>query len=410
MPLWWGMTRTTLLITPARPYNASPTVNVLDSAVITHVTVYNSSAVNFAGVANDIVALDNSTINLNGGIVGVTTAWENSTFNISDGKFDLFETQRSLGLLGTPTVNVSGGTIRSLGITGTAIEFDTPLPVDNVVNISGGTVSYLSAIGSTSKIFVSGGVIDGYLDLRDRSTVSISGGQINGLIELNQFVAGPNALPYSENTVNLYGSSLRLLNPVPFSQSGVSGTHYNLFGTLLDGSELDGVSVRVVQGGIVNLFGGASQGDPLLPTTTKGDVFTFTDAPSGAWFDPPTTGSFTYAMTGGDAFTGIKGFPTGFSSAFTVTVNGARLGTFSSGQSLNFADFGFAGGVSSFTLSGITPEVETGNPTGFPLQLTFSKGFSSFTMQGTAAAPEPGSVALFAVGLALGASALRRRR
>ena len=81
---------------------------------------------------------------------------------------------------------------------------------------------------------------------------------------------------------------------------------------------------------------------------------------------------------------------------------------------VNFADFGFAGGVSGFTVSGINPNVDGGDATAFPIKLGFSSAFASFTMTGVGsggltAAPEPGTFALLTFG-GLALALVRRKR
>jgi hypothetical protein len=125
---------------------------------------------------------------------------------------------------------------------------------------------------------------------------------------------------------------------------------------------------------------------PLLPTSSTGGTFVFNAAPSRQWFDPPATDGYFYEMTGGSLFTSILGFPTGFTSPFEVYSGGSYLGSFSPGDTLSFS----GGGVSSFTIKGIDPTVDSGDPLAFPLQLEFNTPTADFTM--TALPPTTGTV------------------
>lgn len=159
---------------------------------------------------------------------------------------------------------------------------------------------------------------------------------------------------------------------------------------------------------------GATQGNPILPDITTPGLFTFTNVPSGRWFDPPIVSGFTYTMTGGSLFSSILDFPTGFAGPFTVDVGGTILGSFGPGQSVDFSGFA-GGGVSSFRVTGITPPVDAANPLAFPLQIAFTTPTASFTMQAInpqqTEIPEPGTLALLLVGgLTTGAGFRRPRR
>lgn len=146
--------------------------------------------------------------------------------------------------------------------------------------------------------------------------------------------------------------------------------------------------------------------DPELdPCRTGEPRFCFRDVRSGAWVDPPVTDGFLFETTDGSFFTDILNFPGGFGAAFGVHVNGALVGEFLAGESFNFESIE-AGGVSSFEIRNIVPNVEIGDPLAFPLQLAFSEDASSFTMtpinviDEPNAVPEPTSLALFGISLA----------
>jgi hypothetical protein len=103
----------------------------------------------------------------------------------------------------------------------------------------------------------------------------------------------------------------------------------------------------------------------------------FNAAPSGKYFDPAVAFGFRYTMTGPAKFTHIQDFPVGLSDAFTVSTADGVLGTFAPGQSVDFTTLA-GGGVSSFTVSGITPHADADPAVGFPLQLTFDNPTADF--------------------------------
>jgi len=125
---------------------------------------------------------------------------------------------------------------------------------------------------------------------------------------------------------------------------------------------------------------GFAQSFPILPSNTGGAPFQFTNVPSASWFDPPAVSAFEYIAEPETLFAGILDFPTGFSDVFTVTVEGAVLGQFGPGESVDFQSFP-GGGVSAFLVSGIEPLVDAEDPQAFPLKLAFTADFGSFRMR-----------------------------
>ena len=115
---------------------------------------------------------------------------------------------------------------------------------------------------------------------------------------------------------------------------------------------------------------GLTQHDPILPSSAGGSVYRFEDVESGMWFDPPFVPAIEYSMTSGVLFTNIVDFPSGFAGPFTVTVGDIELGSFGPGDNVDFSGFA-SGGVEQFTVSGITPLVDSADPQAFPLQIAF---------------------------------------
>lgn len=134
----------------------------------------------------------------------------------------------------------------------------------------------------------------------------------------------------------------------------------------------------------------SSQFEPILPNPGNivDGVFIFTEVPSLAWSDPFLASAYSYTMdTPGSLFTEIADFPIGFDNPFTVSVGDTILGNFEPGDNLIFPD----GGVTSFTISGITPPGLSDDPTAFPIQLGFNTPTASFT-QKALLVPEPGII------------------
>ena len=124
---------------------------------------------------------------------------------------------------------------------------------------------------------------------------------------------------------------------------------------------------------------GSSQLNPAAPTTSASHQWGFTGGTSGQYFGPPAAYGLRYAMTGVGAskFTAIQDFPVGFSDAFTVSVGDRVLGTFAPGQKVDFTAL-TGGGVSAFTLTGITPQADPDPALGFPLRLAFDTATADF--------------------------------
>ncbi len=158
---------------------------------------------------------------------------------------------------------------------------------------------------------------------------------------------------------------------------------------------------------------GAGPLTPVLPTgqtlNLDGSVsWQFANGASicvtGCWIDPPSSNSFTYAVSGAGLFTSIEDFPTGYLQDFEVFVDAASLGTFGPEDSVDFTGFP-GGGVTSFRVAGISPAVDAENPLGFPLKVALDSASTPFSMTSAPPAPAPFSSPigrLIFVGLLLG--------
>jgi hypothetical protein len=147
---------------------------------------------------------------------------------------------------------------------------------------------------------------------------------------------------------------------------------------------------------------GSDEEHPILPGGGGGGgAFLFEAVPGdGRWFDPPPAIGYVYETDGASHFVQV-GLPVGVADAdglYTVSdgVNGSAVvaaGGF----------YAFATPVESFTVAGIDPAVDGGDPLAFPTFLQFDQSTVSFTMTPI---PEPAALSL----LLLGGIALLRRR
>jgi hypothetical protein len=149
---------------------------------------------------------------------------------------------------------------------------------------------------------------------------------------------------------------------------------------------------------------GNTAGNPVLPNSGANGFFRFFNVASGQFMDPPIADGFEYTMTSASNFTKI-GLPEGYGNNFTVIVGGNPVATGLGGGDA----YVFAGpGVPSFSLIGLNPDVDAGNPDAFPLYMEFDTPTASFDMSAIAV-PEPSTFVLAILGL-VGACVWGRRR
>jgi PEP-CTERM motif len=177
---------------------------------------------------------------------------------------------------------------------------------------------------------------------------------------------------------------------------------------------------------------GCSQDDPIEPffkdpddpTATQefriaGDLLpSGTGEPSsGFWFniDPPNIIGFEFEMADPTfSFASlVLPFGIGADGPYTVTSGASSVGGLVGGDFVDFL-FGptFFGGVTKFTITGINPPLDAGDP--FPVLLGFfpegdPDDIVFFVTPLSEEVPEPAMLAIFGVGL-LGLAAVRRRR
>lgn len=167
---------------------------------------------------------------------------------------------------------------------------------------------------------------------------------------------------------------------------------------------------------------GTSQENPILPTVSRPNVWSFQEVPRGLWYDPPTAYGFQYKMTSDSVFTEILDFPTNFKKPFAVLVKDILLGEFTAGDRVNFKDYRTVlgdllvggSGVNQFSVTGIN--VDPTNPNAFPIKLDFNTDTASFDMHALIgerppeAVPEPSSFLGCAVSGIFLVRALRKRQ
>jgi hypothetical protein len=141
----------------------------------------------------------------------------------------------------------------------------------------------------------------------------------------------------------------------------------------------------VIQIGVTAIHVFGSSFTPVMPngtgTSSNGNVIWYfsTTCIAGCWFDPPMADGYVYETDGASRFTSIDDFPTGFGQPFEVVIDSGSLGTFGPGDSVDFSGEP-GGGVLSFTILGITPDVDASDPEAFPLQLSLDVAPATFTM------------------------------
>jgi hypothetical protein len=100
------------------------------------------------------------------------------------------------------------------------------------------------------------------------------------------------------------------------------------------------------------------------------------------WFDPPLAHGYRFRSLGPASFKKIRNFPTGIDGddSFEVSVNGASLGTFHVGQSVDFVE-STGSPVAVFELTGIDPLSDASDGAAFPIELEFDVAAGEFVME-----------------------------
>lgn len=143
---------------------------------------------------------------------------------------------------------------------------------------------------------------------------------------------------------------------------------------------------------------GDSADNPILPDGGDGDTgFQFNDAPGRGWFDPPATGAYQYMTDGASNFVSV------FLPPFAVVpdADGLYLVKSAHGDITVAAgsSYTFPSPVTWFSIYGIDPTVDGGDPLAFPTFLTFDSFSNTFTQTPV---PEPAAwlLGVLALGMA----------
>ncbi len=149
---------------------------------------------------------------------------------------------------------------------------------------------------------------------------------------------------------------------------------------------------------------GDLQSNPVLPSGVRPEGgWGFDDVPGdGNWFDPPMASGYVYETDGASNFVAVV-LPAGIDADGEYTV------TDSSGTTtvIAGAQYTFPTATTQFTVGGIDPLVDGGDPTAFPAFISFDQSLVSFTQTPV---PEPTSLVLSLLGAVGLAAGYRRRR
>jgi|GEM_PF-6202875 len=223
------------------------------------------------------------------------------------------------------------------------------------------------------------------------SQSDVTGPRLSDVTGFNPSNANPDALPLCQERLSQFRNRFFLKNSSDVTTpigSFVAGNFLQIF------SSDKGLSI---------MHTAAQPGDlqvlPILPTSIEPGRFIFASisgqsecaallgAPereasglAGVWIDPPAAFGFRYVTTSDSLFTEILDFPTGFSGEFTVSVGDTVLGSFGPGDRVDFTGFP-GGGVSEFTVTGISPVVDSEDPLAFPLKVAFNTDEVSLYME-----------------------------
>jgi len=192
---------------------SSPTVTIADGADIPDAEIFNSSIVNITGGTASILAYDDSTIHIQGGVTFFALGLDNTVINMYSGRVSDLEGQGR-------RVNVYGGIVGAL-VANTNSSFAGDTLGSCVVDVFGGTFEAGSDVTAFN---------DGILNLR------------GGLIQSDFLRAAEGG------TLNIFGTNLvaQLINPT--GDNGYS--IYTLSGLLADGSSINGVEMRIRNDGV----------------------------------------------------------------------------------------------------------------------------------------------------------------
>lgn len=160
-------------------------------------------------------------------------------------------------------------------------------------------------------------------------------------------------------------------------------------------------------GGVGGVELGSTQNNPILPFMPAPLTFVFTEPLPRRWFDPPTVEGFEIELAGGGEFLEVIA-PDGFLD-LKIVVDGVVVDEDFDG----LESFSFAPGVTTFTITGISPLLDPDSPgfaSAFPLFLDFTNPPGTVMTWTALPVPEPSEWALMLLAAPLLGWQVRRRR
>jgi len=119
---------------------------------------------------------------------------------------------------------------------------------------------------------------------------------------------------------------------------------------------------------------------PVLKDPGSGHYcYDFRDIPKATWVGSPAANEFSFQMIGNSLFTGIMGFPPGFTNQFEIVAAGASLGFFTTNQPVDFVGL-IGNAIRSFDVRNIGPLVEGGISNTFAIMLNYDTPTADFVM------------------------------
>ncbi len=311
-----------------------------------------------------------------------------------------------------------------------------PIEVDVLYELSGPSANSSTIFETVTIKNVAGRLLElewfEYTDLDLDNSAFGDSGQLVSANTINQFTptgtsvdvrvtGGPNPNDYALEEYSILVDSLEdnvetdlaTFNKGPLF--GVDVTHAFQWGLTLNPGEE--ITISKEKAGIFGEISGTTQFDPFVVPPGDDGSFTFFNAESGFWWDPPFTNAYDYEiLSPGSLFTQV-GLPTGINPVgelFEIIVNNAVVGTVAGGDLFDFSGLP-GGGVDAFQVANINPPggVDSALADAFPTQLFFNQTFNNFQMSpvlpsAPPTVPTPSTLALAGLGLLVWR--VRRRR
>jgi hypothetical protein len=177
---------------------------------------------NGQNIANGTVIANGSTVNVEGGTIGLGVDLSNGVLNINSGNV-------AIGATGIPTGFTNSNNVVTLN--GGAVGGFFQLFDQSELTINGGTIESFGVFDG-SRVTINGGTVTRFPDIFSAGVVDIHGGDIFSI------------RAFSGSTVNLFGTSFALdgepiENLIPNQQFEISDRNVTLTGVLEDGSSIE---------------------------------------------------------------------------------------------------------------------------------------------------------------------------